>query len=458
MPTVEQIERYRYLLPYRFYCDDDQCDGMPHIRMPHKHARAKQRPPTGDWDVWALISGRGFGKTRSGAEYVKDRILSFPGSAKANRALVVAPTLAVARDVCVKGESGLIAVTPPDRIKGFNQQTQELVFTNGGIVKLFGADDLEDADRIRGYQSHTAWFEELATQRYQQVAWDNAAFANRLGTSPRTVVTATPRPTVLVKKILRNSDHRTILTTGNTFENEANLADAFVRRLHENYVGTRLEAQELNGELVEDVTGALLTREDITIAMMPRRDQLIRVVIGVDPAGSHKTTGAETGIHVVGMDRNNRCYVLEDLSGRYDAGHWGRVVVEAYHDWDADLIVPERNFGGDMVISTIRTVDANVNIKTDLVASKSKQVRAEPIAALYRRTEVVHVGNLPELEDMWCGWVPPGQFEVDKDGSPIAIAPSDYSPDRIDSVVWAVTELRGLTGKRVQRTRMRFSA
>src|ERR1700761_783281 len=204
MPTLQQIERYRELLPYKWLCDDDFCDGMPHIRMPHKHARAKQRPPKGDWDTWAVISGRGFGKTRLAAEYIKDRILSFTGPVKANRAIIVAPTKGDARGICIEGESGLMACVPPDRIKGFNKMDGELIFTNGGRVKIFGADDYADADAIRGYQCHTAWFEELATQRYQQVAWDNAAFANRLG-DPKTIVTATPRPTSLIKKLLKNS-------------------------------------------------------------------------------------------------------------------------------------------------------------------------------------------------------------------------------------------------------------
>ena len=198
--------------------------------MPHRHARTAQHPPAGDdWSTWALISGRGFGKTRSGAEFVSHRIQNWKGPKSTNRAIIVAPTLAVARDICVDGESGIIAHTPEDRIKGFNRQSMELIFSNGGRIKLFGADDLGDADRIRGYQAHTSWFEELATQRYQVEAWDNSQFAPRLGEHSVSIVTATPRPTRLIKKLLR--DPEVVLTTGSTYDNAANLPAKFIAKV-----------------------------------------------------------------------------------------------------------------------------------------------------------------------------------------------------------------------------------
>jgi phage terminase large subunit-like protein len=451
--THADIARYEYLLGFKFYCDRPECDGEPHRMMPHRHARAAQHPPAGDWDVWALISGRGFGKTRSGAEFLSHRIQNWKGSKATNRGIIVAPTLAVARDVCVDGESGIIAHTPADRIKGFNRQSMELIFVNGGRVKLFGADNLDDADRIRGYQSHVAWFEELATQRYQTEAWDNAAFANRLGEHPRTVVTATPRPTRLVKKLLK--DPEVVLTTGSTYDNFRNLPDAFIKRVRKNYEGTRLERQELFGELISDQVGALWTRADIDY--VTTHPTLVRVVVGVDPAGTTNHTNAMTGIVVVGLAADGKCYVLEDLSGWHEPEVWAKTVCEAAERWDAKPVV-ESNFGADLVIAALRVADRSLAARTiTLNATKGKMLRADPVVSLYKQGEVLHVGVFADLEDQQTSWVPPGQFERDADDEPVAIPPSGYSPDRVDALVWAVTELRNLAGKHVPRVRARFT-
>jgi phage terminase large subunit-like protein len=456
MDKAAAVARLRELLAYRQNCGIADCDGQPHGGYPHPHLRGKQQAPRGDWDIWALVTGRGFGKTSAGAEFMIKRVLEFDGPKRANRGIIVAPTAGSARDICVHGESGIIARCPPDRIRRWSSISMELSFTNGGKIRVFGADTLEDADKIRGYQSHTQWFEELAFCRYDQVAWDNGAFANRLGGHPKTIVTTTPRPTKLLKKLLK--DPAVIRTGGSLFENAANLPEAYLKKITDKYVGGNLEQSEIYGILTENVVGALLTMDDISVVEAVDPDSLIRVVVGVDPAGTSNRNNAETGIVVVGMDRLLRCYVLEDLSGWHEPEVWAKAVVEACQRWGASPVA-EVNFGGALVVGTLRAVDRAVAARTIQVnASTSKVARAEPVAQLYRRREVRHVGHLPEVEQQWTSWIPPGRFEQDAEGDPVPIKPSNYSPDRLDAATWAVSELRGLTGKHVPRARARFQS
>ncbi len=378
-------------------------------------ARAKQVAPPGQWDRWVIRAGRGWGKTRTGAEWVRDKALTHPGC----RIAVVARTFSDARDVCIEGESGLVAVcggaVPGPVISLWNRSLGEFVFVNGSRVKLFTA---EKPASLRGPQHHFAWCDELASWDYPE-AWDQLNFGLRLGEHPQTIVTTTPRPTAFVRRVLALP--QTIETMGSTYENAENLAGPALAQLEATYGGTRLGRQELYGEMLEDVEGALWARsqlEDCYLAEAPVG--MKRIVVGVDPAGG----AAETGIVVCGLGSDAKGYVLADLSVATSPGEWGRIVVEAAHGWGADRVVVERNFGGDMAEHTIRTADRNIPVKT-VTASHGKIPRAEPIAALYEQHRVHHVGRFPKLEDQMCTYT-----RDDK-----------VSPDRMDALVWALTEL-----------------
>jgi phage terminase large subunit-like protein len=428
----QQLERIRLLSPYLWRCPDDSCDGNPHPGYPSRHARASQRVH-GDY-VTAWVTGRGFGKTRAAAEFCKARMLADSG----HRVGIVAPTHGVARDVCLRGESGLMSVLPPSAVarNGWNASLGELHLMNGSQAKAFSAHTRDDAERIRGYQFHTIWFEELATARFGVLAWDMAAFALRLGDDPRMVVTATPRPVPSIRRLFTDSTIRVV--GGHTLDNEANLPAVTVAYLLKKYEHTRLGRQELEGLLLDEVVGALLTSEQLRYVDSP--PPLVRVVVGVDPAGGHRKGNDETGIVVVGKSQEGLCYVLEDLSGRYTPEQWAGTVAEAYDRHAADAVVAERNYGGDMVASTLRTAAGEMRVKL-VTASRGKVLRAEPVVALYEQAKVRHVGVLDKLESEWLTWIPPGQVEVAADGVETAIEPSDWSPGRIDSCVWAITDL-----------------
>lgn len=378
--------------------------------------RPNQTPPPGDWLVWKIMAGRGFGKTRTGAEWVKDRMLLNPGQ----RGAVVAPTFADARDTCIEGESGLLNVIPSELIATWNRSLGEFALTNGSQVKLFSADE---PDRLRGPQHHFAWCDELAAWRYPD-AWDQLMFGLRLGDDPRAVVTTTPRPVPLVRSILK--EPTTVVTRGSTFDNAANLAPAILAKLREKYEGTRLGRQELFAELLEDVPGALWTWQMIEAARLSGAlPDMERVVIGVDPAITSGEDADETGIVVAGKGRDGRGYVLADLSLRGTPDEWARAVKAAQEGYGADCIVAEGNQGGEMVKAVIRTVLPVARVKI-VHASRGKFARAEPIAALYEQGRVSHAGGLAELEAQLTSYSP---------------SAAKKSPDRLDAMVWALTEL-----------------
>lgn len=439
MPTKEQIERYRELIKYKWLCSDLSCNGLPHAGMPHRHARSSQRVLT-DKYIHCWLTGRGFGKTRSAAEYVKQRMLSEDG----HRVNIVAPTFGVGRDVCIEGESGLLGVLPPDRIANWSRSLGELVLKNGSRVKIFGAHSRDDADAIRGSQSHTLWAEELAAWRHQEFAWDMAMMANRLGAQAKVVVTSTPKSTPLIRKLFKMEN--AVIVSGSTFENEANLAPSFIEHLISSYQGTRLGQQELEGILLEDVAGALWTREMIRETEVA--PELVRIVVAVDPPGGHRVGhNAKCGIVAVGKSADGLLYVLADRSDFYTPEQWSTVAVDLYDELQADCIVAEKNFGGAMVQSVLKSAGAHPKFKL-VSASRGKHVRAEPVVNLYERKRVFHVGLLPALETQMCAWVPPGQVEIDKDGIETPIPASDYSPDSIDALVWAVTDLALIAPRR----------
>ena len=379
-------------------------------------ARPSQLAPPGDWDTWLILAGRGWGKTRTGAEWCRAQVES--GTAK--RLALVAPTSADARDVMVEGQSGVLAICPPDRRPTYEPSKRRLTWPCGAIATLYSADE---PDRLRGPQHDAAWADELAAWRYPE-AWDQLQLGLRLGARPRTIVTTTPRPTKIVRALAKSE--RTALVIGSTYDNRANLAPAFLQAIREQYEGTRLGRQELYAEILDDAPGALWARSTIEQARARQAPAgLERVVVAIDPAATSKASSDETGIVVAARGVDGRGYVLADLSGRYTPDQWARVALRAYTSHRADRIVAEVNNGGEMIGHTIKTLAPNVPYKA-IHASRGKRTRAEPIAALYEQGRVSHVGSFPMLEDQMCTWDA-------SDGSP--------SPDRLDAVVWALSEV-----------------
>ena len=382
-------------------------------------ARHSQLPPDGDWRVWLLLAGRGFGKTRTGAELVRARI----AARRARHVALVAPTAADARDVMVEGESGLLAIASAHNRPHYEPSKRRLTWPNGAIATTYSADEPE---RLRGPQHDFAWCDELAAWRYP-AAWDMLMFGLRLGRDPRAVVTTTPRPTALIKALL--ADPHVAVTRGRTAENAENLAPAFLDQIVRRYQGTRLGRQELEAEMLEDAAGALWSRALIEAARVTQVPALRRVVVAIDPAAGSGEHSDETGIVVAGRDEAGHGYVLADLSGRYAPTEWAKAAVAAFRAHEADRVVAEVNNGGEMVEATLRVVDPAVPFGA-VRASRGKVARAEPVAALYEQGRVHHQGAFPALEDQMCGFV----HDFDR-------ATAGYSPDRVDALVWALTEL-----------------
>jgi phage terminase large subunit-like protein len=373
-------------------------------------ARAAQLPPPGDWRVWLVMAGRGFGKTRTGAEWVRERIKRFP------LVNIIGATADDARDVMVQGESGILAVCPESERPVYRKSERTLLWPNGAQTLIFTADEPE---RLRGKQHMGLWADELAAWRRPE-AWDQAMLGLRLGDDPRAIVTTTPRPTQLIRRLV--DDVQVHVTRGSTYDNVANLAPQFVEQIVKRYEGTRLGRQELNAELLLDVPGALWT-----LAMFDERraaPDLKRVVVAIDPAASSNEDSDETGIVVAGEGVDGDWYVLADRSGIFTPNEWAKRAVAAYDEFAADRIVAEVNNGGEMVGATLKTVRKGVPYTT-VHASRGKAIRAEPIASLYTDRRVWHTEPFDRLEDQLVNWTPE----------------SGKSPDRLDALVWALTEL-----------------
>ena len=378
-------------------------------------SRPNQIPPQSDWLIWLILSGRGWGKTRTGAEWLVNEAMIHPRT----RWAVIARTFADARDTCAEGESGLLNVLNRyQALKNWNRSMGEILLTNGSKIKLFSA---EEPDRLRGPQHHGAWCDELAAWSIPD-AWDQLQFGLRLGDNPRTVVTTTPRPIPLLKSILNRDT--TFITRGSTFENADNLAPSALAELQARYAGTRTGRQELLGELLEDVEGALWTRDMIEASRITTAPPFVRVVVAIDPAVTSGEDSDETGIVTAGMTADGHYYILEDNTIKESPDNWAREAVKAYRKWGADRVIAETNNGGDMVILLLRQVEPNIPTKK-VVATRGKRVRAEPISALYEQGRVHHVGAFEKLEDQMVSWTPD----------------SNDSPDRLDALVWALTEL-----------------
>jgi len=378
-------------------------------------ARDSQLPPTGSWSVWLVLAGRGFGKTRTGAEWVREQIRR-----GRKRIALVAPTAADARDVMVEGESGLLAIFPRSERPIYEPSKRRVLFAGGAMATLYSADEPE---RLRGPQHDAAWCDELGSWRYPE-AWDMLMFGLRLGENPQAVVTTTPKPVPLVREILASAT--TAVTRGSTYENRANLAPSFLTMILGKYEGTRLGRQEIHAEVLDDVPGALWTQAILDACRVAHAPQLVRVAIGVDPSATAGEDSDETGIIVAGVGIDGHGYVFEDVTCKESPDGWGRRAVQAYHANSADLLVAEVNNGGDMVGHVIRTIDPNVNFKA-VRATKGKVRRAEPVAALYEQGRVHHVGVFGALEDQMRMMTPAADL-ID-------------SPDRADALVWVLTEL-----------------
>ena len=364
-----------------------------------------QIEPEGDHFGWAMISGRGAGKSHTGSNWARRQAFIQPGSIGA----VIAPTY---RDLRNTVFPALFKAIPPE-LYDFTQTNAEMKLANGSTILGFTG---QEPDRIRGANLGWAWCDELAFWQYVDDTWSNLLMALRVG-DPRVFVSTTPRNVELLKSFL--DDPAWVVTRATTYDNP-HLSGAAVGQMDAIYGGTSLGRQELLGEFIDEIPGALWTRRQLEECYRPDVPALKRIVVGVDPAGGR----GETGIIVAGVDHSGRGWVLADLSGAGSPADWGRRVVEAYHGWKADRVVVERNFGGDMAEHTIRVVDKNVPIKM-VTASRGKVPRAEPVAALYEQGRVFHAVRSPKLEDQLCTYT-----EDDK-----------TSPDRLDAMVWALSEL-----------------
>ena len=397
-------------------------------------ARPNQTAPEGDWLTWLILAGRGFGKTRSGAEWVRAGACGKTPLAKGkfHRFAIIAETSADARDVLVEGESGILACHPKDYRPLYEPSKRRLTWPNGAVGTLYNA---TEPDQLRGPQQDAAWCDELAKWQYARETWDQLQFGLRLGAHPQVVVTTTPRPIPLIKEIM--ADGRTITTRGATMDNKANLAESFMHQIVAKYEGTRLGRQELHAEILDDVPGALWTRSMLDIAAINEAPEMARVVVAIDPSGTGGNDDGHdsVGIVVAGRGIDGRCYVLADESCNLSPDGWARRAITAYHRFDADRIVAETNYGGAMVEAIIRAADRSVPYKT-MTASRGKAVRAEPVAALYEQGRVSHVRGLDKLEDQMMLMTGGGYH-------------GEGSPDRVDALVWAVTELMlsGVPGK-----------
>jgi len=391
-------------------------------------ARDKQLQPAYKHYIWLILAGRGWGKTRTGAQDIALYALRNPNTISA----VVAPTSGDLRRVCFGGPSGLVSIIPKECLsvtkdmKGYSSSISEIRLHNGSKIVGYAASEPE---RLRGPQFHRAWCDEVAAWRYPE-AFDQLMFGLRLGKNPQCLITTTPKPTKIIRDLVARED--VAVTTGNTFENEANLAESALAMLRDKYEGTTLGRQELYAEIIENLEGALWTSALIDEARLHENTEkeLKNIIVAIDPAVTNNEDSDETGIVVVGKDHNNEYYVLEDATGKYSPDQWARKAINCYYDWGADRIVAEVNNGGDLVERLLRGMDLNIPYRS-VRATRGKLIRAEPIAALYEQRRVHHIGYFPELESQMCGY----------------IGETKPSPDRLDALVWGISELSKSKGE-----------
>ena len=386
-------------------------------------ARPEQLPSDDEnWSIYLYLAGRGAGKTRTAAEW-----LAWEATTHNNtRWAIVAPTFGDVRDVCAEGESGIINILRDyGSLADYNRSQGAITLTNGSKIKLFSADE---PDRLRGPQHHGAWCDELAAWRYPDT-WDQLQFGMRLGDHPRTVITTTPRPVSLIRNLVNRTDGSVKVVRGSTFDNAKNLAPQALLELQARYAGTRMGRQELYGELLNESDSALWTRALIEESRIKPEDAppYFRVVVAIDPAVTSGESSDETGIVVAGATPDGHYYILEDATMRGTPEAWARKAVEMFRKWKCDRVIGEANNGGDMIEALLRQVDASIPYRK-VTATRGKRVRAEPVSALSEQLRLHFVGNdFAQLEDQLVTWEPD----------------SDKSPDRMDAMVWAVSDLMG---------------
>lgn len=391
-------------------------------------ARREQLSPPGDWRVWMIMAGRGFGKTRAGAEWVRMIADVHPDA----RIALISSSLAEARAVMIEGESGLMAIVDPARRPVYEPSLHRIRFPNGAQAQLFSAAEPEG---LRGPQHSHAWCDEIGkwplSHERATRCWDNLLLGLRLGSDPRIAVTTTPRAVPLVQRLVGQAEAggEVVITRGTTGDNTEHLAKRFIEAIASEFTGTQLERQEIGGELLEDIEGALWTR---SLLEQAREDGAVaepaRVVVAVDPPAS--AGGDECGIIVAALGTDGIARVLADCSiGGAAPAQWAQRVADAAREWNADRVVAEANQGGAMVDSVLRAADRALPVKL-VHASRGKIARAEPVAALYAAGRVRHVGVFARLEDQLCGLLTGGTY-----------AGPGRSPDRADAAVWALTEL-----------------
>jgi len=385
--------------------------------------REDQMPPPGDWQTWLMLGGRGSGKTRAGAEWVHGLATGdVDGLNGAGRIALVGETFADAREVMIDGVSGIVTIARHERPR-YETTRRRVLWPSGAVAQIFSS---EDPESLRGPQFAAAWCDELGKWRHAQETWDMLQFGLRLGTKPRQLVTTTPRPTPLLLAMVK--DAATVVTHIRTTDNAENLASGFIDAIRARYSGTRLGRQELDGELIADRDDGLWRRSQLENLVVRKTGPLRRIVIAVDPPATGTAKNSCCGIVAAGLDEQDRAVVIADGSVESATPiQWARAACELYRRFDADCVVAEVNQGGDMVETVLRTVDANLPVRK-VRASRGKWLRAEPVAALYEQAKVVHASHFPALEDQMCDFGPDGLA-------------SGQSPDRLDALVWALTEL-----------------
>ncbi len=362
------------------------------------------------------MAGRGFGKSRTGAELVR-----YWAESGVERIAMIAPTAADCRDVMVEGPSGVLTGSPPWNRPEYTPSNRRLTWKNGSVATLFSADE---PDRLNGPQFSRAWCDEIGVWRYARDAWDMLQMGLRMGAQPRQVVTTTPKVQniSLIKQIMNLPS--TVTTTGSTFENRDNLSKSFIETILDRYENTRLGQQELYARILDDVPGALWMREDIEKHRVKKHVNLTRIVVAIDPAVTNTEESDETGLIVAGKGVDGHGYVLSDNTLKASPKGWGQAAISLYDSFKADRIIAEVNNGGEMVEHVLRSIDLSVPYKA-VHASRGKRVRAEPISAMYEQGKIHHVGIFPQLEDQMCSFTPD----------------TEESPDRVDALVWAMTDL-----------------
>lgn len=420
MSSVETSPFYRGARqPDPFAIAADLLDPPPWEAVGRPKLEPHQIPPDGEWDLWLLEAGRGAGKTEACSRYFNAYMRANPG----HRGRIIAPTFGDAVEACITGPSGIQSMDPDVRFLSSAPGGAKLVWPNGSEALVLGTYAPRDVDRLRaGGNRHIDWWEEMAANPQLKDAWDQAAFGLRMGDHPHSIASTTPRSIEAYREIRTTAGVR-LVNGVSMFDNPHN-PKSFIDRMKAKYEGTRLGRQELYGELLDDTPGALWKRKHFDQARVEKAPDLTAVVVAIDPAATSGPTADDTGIIIAGLGVDSHAYVLADKTCHLAPKGWATRAVRGYSEFDGDRIVAETNNGGEMVKEVIRAVDASVPYKS-VTASRGKQTRAQPVSALYEQGRVHHVGAFPELEDECCTWVP-GE---------------EKSPDRLDALVWAITDL-----------------